>query len=769
MSNVFTYPNAAHQYTGYISPEDSTLKGMLDRAINFMDSNQGNPYGDQYNGGTQAFAGLDGHDNFISYGPAPERTPENALALISKFRAYYGVASQYGLLGYPTYESIYRNPAISGYFHNIQFIPTNAYAHTNGTLRIDCRRDSTSHSSTLTIPDFTATDTHGMGDDNIPYSDDYYLTFHFSGFSTSVANEWGNYLNHTVNGDTLFYLKVINHETVEVYTDSDYTTPLNIGPTGLNWSSWTSGGFAYCRNVGGNTFFTNQLLEIKNIDAGNQQFSYYDNDYYSGYGNAVNNEFGAMLVGARSSYWVEPTDSVSSFNSNSPIDHASHSDDSDSGLSPQVTVHCNGDGAPYTGVNGNGCVTHATFNVAFGGIMEKGSSTVYPAPTGAQCLLKIRNRDSDASLSYAFNITNITNASPAVITFSAASPSQSGALKVITGITGVIDNSLSIPSTIDPRDLNGKSVYLKQTSATSAELYNDHGLTDPVDTTGHTAYVSGGHLQDFDNDLFMSNALLYGSNFLGRQITNENPTYKNYSQFAPLALQTDGIPESQYWPDEVTPAKMDLTLIHPTRKSYGQDLTRYTNSTGAYGYRISLTYNNISKSDWKKINTFIQSMRGGGAPFIFRYNNTGGYPMFQTETQTINVWGINSRPRLAMTHYAGETLLHYTGFRPGLEPNSYERQVCQAGDVFFGVHTYRNNATLNNIGIASGDFQTNQFGEAIIRYTAPIKHTMYRLSNDTSPSDDYNYFQTMLSNDEVDYNWHPTGNFVSFKIEMDIV
>ena len=766
MSNVFTYPNAAHQSTGYISPEDSTLKGMIDRAIAFMGSHHGNPYGDAYNGSTQPFAGLAGYNNFQSYGPAPARTPENALALISKFRAYYGVATPYGLLGYPTYESIYRNPAISGYFHNIQFVPTNAYAHTNGTLRIDCRRDpATSHSSTLTIPDFVATDTHGMGDVNIPYSDSYYLTFHFSAFSTSVANEWGNYLNRIQNGDTLFYLKVINQETVEVYTDSAYTTPVNIGPTGLNWqSSWSGGGFAYCRNVDGNTFFTNQLIHIENIDAGNRQMVYYDNNYYSGYGNDVNNEFGARLVGARPTYWVEPTDSTTSFNSNSPIDHASHSDDGYSAFAPQVTVQCSGDGAPYVSGGDNGCVTGATFNNTFAGIMEKGHSTVYPTTTGALCLLRVTEKDSDPGLSYAFNITNITNASPAVVTFANPTPKQSGSVKVITGISGI---TISVGTFV--RDLNGQSVYLKQTSSTSAELYLDQALTDPLDTTGYSAYVSGGHLQDFDNDQFLSNPLLFGSNFSGRTITYESPTYKNYNQFAPLALQTDGIPESQYWPDVVKPAKMDLTLIHPTRKSYGQDLTRYTNSTGAYGYRLSLTYNNISKHNWRIINTFIQSMRGGGAPFVFRYNDNGGYPLFDTSTQTKNVWGANSRPRLAKTHYPGETLLYYTGFRPGLEPDSYERQICRAGDVFNGVHTYRTKATFNNIGVASGDFQTNQFGEAIIRYTAPIKNTMYRLNDQSSPTDGFTYFQTMLSNDEVEYNWHPTGNFVSFKIDMDVV
>ena len=234
----------------------------------------------------------------------------------------------------------------------------------------------------------------------------------------------------------------------------------------------------------------------------------------------------------------------------------------------------------------------------------------------------------------------------------------------------------------------------------------------------------------------------------------------------PLDTNTTGAGD-QVWPTVTQPAKMNVTLIHPTRKSYGQDLTRYTNSTGAYGYRLSLTYNNISKANWRVYHNFIQQMRGASAPFTFNYS--GGYQIFDTATQTINVWNIGAKPRLAKAASYGDAAVYMTGFQAGLEPGAYDRGIVQAGDVFFNLGSYRRGYSLNNVSYAGGDFETNQFGEAIIRFTSPATTELANLSGAITPTDNYTYFQCMLSDDEVEYDWHPTGNFVSFKLDMDVV
>lgn len=760
MSNVFKYPD--DNFTGYISGEDSTLLGMIERAQTYLDSDTTKPYGASYLGGTSPFAGLAGYDNYTTGGSPATRSPENALELISKFRAYYGVASSYGVGGYPSYEAIYKQPAIEAYFHIIQFRFTSAYAHTDGSLRLECRRDTSSH-TTLGLPSFSATDTHGLGDGTTQYSTTYSLEFKLNTFDTSVATEWGNYLNFDDNGGTKFYLKVIGDSTVEVYTDSAYTTPVNIGASGLNWSSYTSGGFAVITEVNGSATYLNQLLHVTAIDQGNTAFTYYVSDYYSGYGNSVNTDFGANVVGARASFYVKPTDSMSSFDSNTVIDYLSVTDwQINSNFNPVVTITTSGQGSVYTGSGNNGCVTGATITPAFGGLMAVGANAGEPFGVGSRCLILPTTLDSDTVNGYDFSVSGITNASPAVVTFTNGIVDQSGAQKVFTGISGLVDSS-----GVTTKDLNGVSVYLKQTSRNVAELYHDSAFTSPVDTSAWSAYSSGGRLHDFDNDIF-AQVSTFGGDYTGRTITGESPTLKNYTNFAPMPLETNTAGAGdQVWPTVTEPAKMNITLIHPTRKSYGQDLTRYTNSTGAYGYRLSLTYNNISKANWRVYHNFIQQMRGASAAFTFNYS--GGYQIFDTATQTINVWNIGAKPRLAKAASYGDAAVYMTGFQAGLEPGAYDRQIVQAGDVFFNLGSYRRGYSLNNVSYAGGDFETNQFGEAIIRFTSPATTELANLSGSITPTDNYTYFQCMLSDDEVEYDWHPTGNFVSFKLDMDVV
>ena len=496
MSNVFTYPS--NGATHYINPDDSIYIGAIKRARLFLDGgNNGDViYSAGYLGGGTRMSGL------------PERTPEEALEHVSRFRGYYGVVSGTGSEGYPNYLSVWNQPFIYAYFHIIKFGISNAYPNpSTGTLTLDCRRDSGTHPSP--IPSFTATDTHGMGNASFKYTDTYSRQFDLSGFDTSVAGEWGNYLNIGDNGGTRFYLKVIDAQSVEVYTDSSYSTPVNIGPSGLNWSAYTSGGFAVISATGQEGSF--QLLSATYYDQGNLLMHSYDADYRSGYGNSVNNDFGADIVGARPSYYVSSsTTSTSGFLSNPPIDYLTTPNwQTDSAFNPGVTITCSGDGLPLTQVGDNGCVTGVSFNVELGGLMGAGGTGSSPFADYSQCAISVVNNVSDPLAGYNYSVSNVTQASPAVVTFANSIIDQSSnsnveAMKVFMDIGGMTE-------------LNGKMVYLKQTAHNSAELYEDAAYTTPVDSTGYTAYTSGGTMQDYDNNDFFP----VGDNFYGRSSSGE--------------------------------------------------------------------------------------------------------------------------------------------------------------------------------------------------------------------------------------------------------
>ena len=739
MSNVF-------DGSGYIRDDDPILLGTLKRARDFLEKSDSanTPYTKPYKGETlpsERYAGLS------------PRTPDNFAAHIAKFRTYYGVASGLGVDGYPSYQAIYNTPDIYCYFHLIKFGITNAFANgSKGTLTLECRRDSSTHPG---LPLQSNTDTHGMGNTSLKYTDTVSRKFDLSGFDLSVPGEWGNYLNLADNGGTQFYLKVIDAQTVEVYTDSAYTTPVNIGPSGLNWSPYTSGGFAVLSTGQSGSY---QMIYMNFIDRSNTTYTAYDKDYYSGFGNSVNGNFGANIVGARTSYFVNVSLSTSTFSSNPPIDYLSTPDwQTDSQYNPAITLTCSGDGLPYTGSGANGCVTGATFNIELGGLMFQGGTSTQPYALGAECLVLPAANDSDASAGYDFSVSNITQASPAVVTFTNSiydqtSVGNENAVKVFNDVGGMTE-------------INGQLLYLKQTAHNSAEIYTDANLTVPLDSTAYTAYTSGGNLQDYDNNEFIQSTV-FGGDYTGRTLGSD------YANFGPMPLDTSNAGSfDQVWPRIVSPAKMDIQLIQPTRKTYGQDLTRYTNSTGAYGYRLSLTYNNISKTAWQEFDGFIKSMRGASAPFYFRYFQAGvrGYRVFDSSQDTIDTWEAAS-PVLAKDIAVGDTAIWLTGFKAdGSAPGSNTRIVSRLNDVFFGAHTYRDSFTYNNVGFASGEFQTNEFGEAIIRFTHPFKNNISTLSNSVNPTRGFTYLQCMLSDDEIEYDFHPIGDFVSFKVDLDVV
>ena len=77
-------------------------------------------------------------------------------------------------------------------------------------------------------------------------------------------------------------------------------------------------------------------------------------------------------------------------------------------------------------------------------------------------------------------VNAITQASPAVVTTSAAHNFSSGARVTLTGILGMTELN------------TGVRYYAKVLDTTSFELYADENFATPIDSTGYTAYASGG-------------------------------------------------------------------------------------------------------------------------------------------------------------------------------------------------------------------------------------------------------------------------------------
>jgi hypothetical protein len=239
------------------------------------------------------------------------------------------------------------------------------------------------------------------------------------------------------------------------------------------------------------------------VDYSNLTYGYYDKDYYSGAGNSVNGDFGAFRNGARPQFYVfKGQTGTTSFQSQTPMDWQLYTNwwyDSD--YNPAVTIITNNDG----GVTGPAFVNTVSIDPEFGGLMALGGTDANPYQFGAECAIKVQTKDSDLLSGFNFAISNITQANPAVITFVNSIRDQSA--------NGNVNASKTINGVLGMTGINGKFVYLKQTAHNTAEVYTDAACTTGFDTTGFTAYTSGGNLQDYDNNEFAPIAV-FGVTFM---------------------------------------------------------------------------------------------------------------------------------------------------------------------------------------------------------------------------------------------------------------
>jgi hypothetical protein len=93
-------------------------------------------------------------------------------------------------------------------------------------------------------------------------------------------------------------------------------------------------------------------------------------------------------------------------------------------------------------------------------------------------------------------IANITQASPAVITIDEPQHMlREGYSATINDVAGMTE-------------INGQTIYMKITGLQTAELYTDAALTIPLDTTGFSAYASGGNVRGLFGSRFLWTVIL---------------------------------------------------------------------------------------------------------------------------------------------------------------------------------------------------------------------------------------------------------------------
>jgi hypothetical protein len=111
--------------------------------------------------------------------------------------------------------------------------------------------------------------------------------------------------------------------------------------------------------------------------------------------------------------------------------------------------------------------------------------------TGAGVFTNVRSDNTyDIGHSETFNVlsvTGATQANPCVITTGTAHGATDGTQITINNVSGMTE-------------LNGNTYYLKSLSPTTFELYTNFGLTNGVDSTVFTSYVSGGTATWSNND-----------------------------------------------------------------------------------------------------------------------------------------------------------------------------------------------------------------------------------------------------------------------------
>jgi hypothetical protein len=151
---------------------------------------------------------------------------------------------------------------------------------------------------------------------------------------------------------------------------------------------------------------------------------------------------------------------------------------------------------------------------------------------------------------YTYNITNVTNATTAVVTVNGTLPltvtgitRASPAVVTVTGSHGMDDGTfVTITGVVGMVEINNGSYYIKSTGASTFELYTDDTLIPEVDSTTWTTWASGGTVESPIK--FYSGDRIYITGVGGTTELNGNKYYANvltsntFELFSDSALTT---------------------------------------------------------------------------------------------------------------------------------------------------------------------------------------------------------------------------------------
>ena len=216
----------------------------------------------------------------------------------------------------------------------------------------------------------------------------------------------------------------------------------------------------------------------------------------------------------------------------------------------------------------------------------------------------------------ALGITNITAASPAVVTVADTSQLTDGQFLTITGVVGMTE-------------INAQGVYVNVINSTTFSLHTDPALSVDYDSSGHTAYTSGGVATRAGGP----NAAYSGSTgeFASLTITNGNGFYAvNVDNGGQNYLPTETFTVTGDKLGGTTPAN-DVTITFDNVSGTGEITVASITGTGSTdGETLAATGTNRQGLG----STFDVSITGG--VYVVAINNAG---TFYNTNQTLKILG----------------------------------------------------------------------------------------------------------------------------------
>lgn len=783
MPNVFTYP--LNESTNWTNPDPNVQVNLIDRAAKFLSN---------VNDDSQPYTPVLG-DAGLRYEGIDPRSTNNFLQFVSRFRKYYETSGLVSVEDNIDFFDIQYLPVIAITVSTIR-LEFDGYVLGN-PLQLTClRRPETYTRNPVfgTPSDITSnwfvggTNTHGMGGQSVGpgfaiTSDGIGIPFMFDYFPTAVAG-WGNIINGDIPGP--YYLKVVDSQTVEVYTDPALTVGVDAtawGSPDLSVATGTPGyGQAYIDgtspsgNHQANRF--GQVTSATLVHPGTKEyFQFFNADDSFRTPTAIDFKPDNIRSWADVT-WTSPVEfarvwggkAIDSGYVVSTILYDTLTDvplGVDQYFLPKIDITVKWSGLPQAEyVQGeSGWIIQATLDPERCGLIYDTSQSFSPGDYSPDT---DRGQFLYEPVDMSLDLTVVDD--PLIFQFRSkpivGNPLEDGVTVQFSQVYN-FPTSLSEPITfsgitysgvggeLDFTSLNGKLLAIEKLTTYVGKLYEFDGSNSPP------------ALADFSVGLDRTHGGTGASILRVETQSVDNGSNSYTSLFFPGPLSPEDPTGEQKWPTIIAPSKAELTVIQPTRVSFSQTLDKYRNSLGAYGYQVTYQYNYITNNEWRVFEDFIRSMRGQFARFqlpISNWDDGGNWNPFPANTTTNPAWLGRSIKPLKVLHPAGSSNLFLRGFAP-------EVQVTSSGEflgVSSGNSTYRATALQNNWMQTSGVAWSNMLGEAVVRLAHPLKSSITDPSVEFFKFDDIEELQVTMNADEIVYDFHPRG-FVSFQVKFDVV